>query len=97
MIRCTLIALLGSALMAQTPPSAETAPAKPVREPGLYAVMTTTLGTITLRLFEKETPVTVRNFVGLVREGPAPAAAPKPSVKKPAAKKAPATTAPAKK
>ena|SRR5437773_7536029 len=67
MIRCTLIALLGSALMAQTPPSAETAPAKPVREPGLYAVMTTTLGTITLRLFEKETPVTVRNFVGLVR------------------------------
>jgi len=67
MIRCTLIGLLGSVLMAQTPPSAETAPAKPAREPGLYAVMNTTLGTITLRLFEKETPVTVRNFVGLVR------------------------------
>jgi len=68
MIRCTLIALLGSALMAQAPtPSAETAPAKPAREPGLYAVINTTLGTITLRLFEKETPVTVRNFVGLVR------------------------------
>src|SRR5437879_4962902 len=67
MIRCTLIGLLGSVLMAQTPPSAETAPAKPAREPGLYAVMNTTRGTITLRLFEKETPVTVRNFVGLVR------------------------------
>ena len=68
MIRCTLIALLGSALMAQAPtPSAETAPAKPAREPGLYAVINTTLGTITLRLFEKETPATVRNFVGLVR------------------------------
>jgi len=29
--------------------------------------MTTTEGVITLRLFEKETPITVRNFTGLVR------------------------------
>jgi peptidyl-prolyl cis-trans isomerase A (cyclophilin A) len=29
--------------------------------------MNTTQGTMTLRLFEKETPITVRNFTGLVR------------------------------
>ncbi len=33
---------------------------------GLYAVMETTQGTITLQLFEKESPKTVANFVGLV-------------------------------
>ncbi len=33
--------------------------------PGLYAVMETTQGTITLELFEKEAPKTVENFVGL--------------------------------
>jgi peptidyl-prolyl cis-trans isomerase A (cyclophilin A) len=32
---------------------------------GLYAVMETTQGTITLQLFEKEAPKTVANFVGL--------------------------------
>jgi len=65
--------LMGGALLAQTPeaPKADAAkaeaPAKPARENGLYAVMNTTLGPITLRLFEKETPITVRNFTGLVR------------------------------
>jgi peptidyl-prolyl cis-trans isomerase A (cyclophilin A) len=33
--------------------------------PGLYAVMETTQGNITLELFEKEAPKTVENFVGL--------------------------------
>ena len=33
--------------------------------PGLYAVMETTQGNITLELFEKEAPKTVANFVGL--------------------------------
>ncbi|HLG23010.1 MAG TPA: peptidylprolyl isomerase [Candidatus Manganitrophaceae bacterium] len=33
--------------------------------PGLYAVMETTQGTITLQLFDKEAPKTVENFVGL--------------------------------
>ena len=33
--------------------------------PGLYAVMETTLGNITITLFEKEAPKTVANFVGL--------------------------------
>jgi peptidyl-prolyl cis-trans isomerase A (cyclophilin A) len=37
---------------------------KPLK-PGLYAVFHTTMGTITLSLFEKEAPKTVENFVGL--------------------------------
>jgi cyclophilin family peptidyl-prolyl cis-trans isomerase len=73
MIRLMAMVLMGGALVAQTPdapkadaPKAETAP-KPARENGLYAVMNTTLGAITMRLFEKEAPITVRNFTGLVR------------------------------
>ena len=42
---------------------------KPKKEkkmkPGLYAIMETTLGTITIELYEKEAPKTVANFVGL--------------------------------
>jgi len=41
------------------------APAKPTREPGLYAVFKTSLGTIVCKLFEKEAPKTVANFTGL--------------------------------
>ena len=69
MIRLITIALVGCALGAQTPPAApaDAEQPKPAREDGLYAVMTTTQGVITLRLFEKETPITVRNFTGLVR------------------------------
>jgi len=67
MIRLALIALSASVLVAQTPAAPATDAAKPARENGLYAVMNTTLGTITFRLFEKETPITVRNFTGLVR------------------------------
>jgi cyclophilin family peptidyl-prolyl cis-trans isomerase len=61
--------LIGGTLAAQTPPAApaDAAQPKPARENGLYAVMTTSQGVITLRLFEKETPITVRNFTGLVR------------------------------
>jgi cyclophilin family peptidyl-prolyl cis-trans isomerase len=33
--------------------------------PGLYAVFNTSVGTITAKLYEKETPATVQNFVGL--------------------------------
>jgi peptidyl-prolyl cis-trans isomerase A (cyclophilin A) len=54
------LGLTALALVAQTPPAQPTA-----REPGLYATMTTSLGTIVLRLFEKESPITVRNFVHL--------------------------------
>lgn len=68
MIRWIALVLMVGALAAQTPTApADTAQTKPVRENGLYAVMTTTEGVITLQLFEKETPITVRNFTGLVR------------------------------
>lgn len=36
-------------------------------EPGLYAIITTSFGVITAQLFEKETPITVTNFIGLAR------------------------------
>jgi peptidyl-prolyl cis-trans isomerase A (cyclophilin A) len=35
------------------------------RSPGVYAVMDTTAGVITARLYEKEAPKTVANFIGL--------------------------------
>jgi peptidyl-prolyl cis-trans isomerase A (cyclophilin A) len=67
MIRLVTVAWMASALMAQAPEASQAAAAKPARENGLYAVMTTSQGVITLRLFEKEAPITVRNFTGLVR------------------------------
>ena len=68
-----LLLIAGAALaLAQTPPAAPAkapagTPAAPAREPGLYAIFNTSMGTITARLFEKETPITVRNFVALAR------------------------------
>ncbi len=38
---------------------------KSAREPGLYATIKTTMGELTFRLFEKEAPQTVKNFVEL--------------------------------
>jgi peptidyl-prolyl cis-trans isomerase A (cyclophilin A) len=35
------------------------------RAPGIYAVLETSQGSMVCRLFEKETPLTVANFVGL--------------------------------
>src|ERR1700719_499156 len=70
MIRLVTTALIAGALLAQTTPAPQEAAAaqpKPARENGLYAVMKTTEGVITMRLFEKEAPVSVRNFTGLVR------------------------------
>jgi cyclophilin family peptidyl-prolyl cis-trans isomerase len=54
--------ILASFALAQTP----AAPAKKL-DPGLYAMFTTSMGTITTELYEKEAPNTVRNFVGLAR------------------------------
>jgi len=67
--------LLVSAGFAQTPPPKTPAPAAagtpaaaaPAREPGLYAIFNTSMGTITAKLFENETPITVKNFVALAR------------------------------
>lgn len=68
-----LIAIVSCAL-AQTPPAkapaaappAAGAPAAPLKD-GLYAIMNTQMGTIKVQLFEKETPLTVKNFVGLAK------------------------------
>ena len=67
-----LMALWAAALSAQAPatppaqPPAGSNPA-PALENGLYAVINTSMGTITAQLFEKEAPATVRNFVALAR------------------------------
>jgi peptidyl-prolyl cis-trans isomerase A (cyclophilin A) len=60
-IRYVLLIIAATAI-AQTPSS--DAPKYP---PGLYATITTSAGVITAQLFEKETPVTVRAFIGLAR------------------------------
>ena len=52
---------------ASTQPGAPLNPVTPPREAGLYARFETTLGNITVRLYETETPVTVRNFVNLAQ------------------------------
>jgi peptidyl-prolyl cis-trans isomerase A (cyclophilin A) len=49
-------------------------------ESGLYAVLETTQGSMTVRLFEKEAPKTVANFVGLA-EGTKPFTDPKTGTK----------------
>jgi peptidyl-prolyl cis-trans isomerase A (cyclophilin A) len=43
------------------------APPKPLREPGLYATIKTSMGDITAQLFEKQSPLAVKNFVGLAK------------------------------
>lgn len=65
-VNLVLLGLLGVSLAAQTPP-AQPAPQPPAPQPGLYANMVTTMGTIKFRLFEKEAPITVRNFIDLQR------------------------------
>src|SRR5579872_4746312 len=74
MIRFGFVALLAaSALFSQTPPSGTSQPpapaVKPAREPGLYATINTSMGPIVCILYEKETPITVKNFVALARGG----------------------------
>ena len=82
MKRLSILLLIGVGALAQVPPPPApkkapptatggaampgAAPA-PAREPGLYAIFATSMGTITAKLFEKETPVTVANFVALAR------------------------------
>jgi len=63
--KLALVGLAASALAAQTqtPPAAQ--PAKPARDNGLYATIQTSIGPIVLVLYEKETPITVKNFIDL--------------------------------
>jgi len=52
----TTLILMAAALTAQKP-----------LKPGLYAVFLTSQGTITAKLYEKDTPIAVRNFVALAQ------------------------------
>lgn len=61
---------LASTLAAQTPGATPAAPAKPAREPGLYATLQISqgvvpMGAIVYRMYETESPITVKNFVDL--------------------------------
>lgn len=69
MKRLSLFTLVAVCAWAQAPaaqPPAGSAPAATL-DPGLYALINTSMGTITAKLFEQEAPATVRNFVGLAR------------------------------
>jgi peptidyl-prolyl cis-trans isomerase A (cyclophilin A) len=71
------VSLLGLTLLAQTPavkkaPAKKAAPAaaapavpKTPRPDGLYTTISTSMGDITLQLFDKQAPITVKNFVNL--------------------------------
>lgn len=61
-VSLAFLCLAGLTLAGQQPPLS---PASPPREPGLYARLETTMGNITVKLYEAETPITVRNFVSL--------------------------------
>jgi peptidyl-prolyl cis-trans isomerase A (cyclophilin A) len=76
LLRIGAFALGASTLMAQpaTPAPKAAAPVttdkpavppEPVRENGLYTTVYTTLGNITGKLYEKESPITVKNFMDL--------------------------------
>ena len=63
LISIGLLCLFSAAVFAQTTP----APAPAAREPGLYATIVTTQGNIVVKFFEKEAPITVKNFVALAQ------------------------------
>jgi peptidyl-prolyl cis-trans isomerase A (cyclophilin A) len=74
LLRLAVCGLAVSCLIAQTPskpapPAAAAdkpaAPPAPVRENGLYTTVYTSMGNITARLYEKESPITVKNFMDL--------------------------------
>jgi cyclophilin family peptidyl-prolyl cis-trans isomerase len=60
-----VFALAAAACFAQKQPAPQAE--GPKLDPGLYAVIHTSMGTITAELFEKQAPITVRNFIGLAR------------------------------
>ena len=64
-----LLSLLvtGAAALAQAPQTPPANPPAAARPDGLYAHFKTSMGEITVQLYEKDTPLTVRNFVGLAK------------------------------
>jgi len=62
----SLLLLLSAAAFAQAPQPPQT-PTTASRPDGLYAIFKTSMGTITIQLYEKEVPNTVRNFVALAQ------------------------------
>ena len=68
----TAFALVSSIAFGQATPAASVAPAKPAapaapqpKEDGLYVNIRTSMGDMTVKLFDKESPITVKNFVDL--------------------------------
>ncbi len=68
LVKYLAMMLLAASLVAQEPRRLQPEPGLPelVAPPaGLYAHLNTSLGPIVLRLFEKESPITVKNFIDL--------------------------------
>lgn len=77
MLQALVCGTMAAALFAQAPPAApKSAAAKPntakpaasdapAREPGLYVTIATSMGTIVGKMYEKESPITVKNFQDL--------------------------------
>jgi peptidyl-prolyl cis-trans isomerase A (cyclophilin A) len=61
-----LVVFVAGLCFSQTPPPAPPAAGAPLPD-GLYAIFNTEKGMIKAQLFEKETPATVANFVGLAK------------------------------
>ncbi len=57
----------GVAGLAQAPQAPPANPPAAARPDGLYAHFKTSMGDITVQLYEKDTPIAVRNFVGLAK------------------------------
>jgi len=59
----TLATVIASLAAAQAPEAPKAEP--PKREPGLYATIHTSMGAVVIKLYEKESPITVKNFTDL--------------------------------
>ncbi|MBZ5580560.1 MAG: peptidylprolyl isomerase [Acidobacteriia bacterium] len=60
-----LLACVAAVAVAETPGAPGAGSALATAEPGLYAVINTSMGQITAQLFEQDAPLTVSNFVAL--------------------------------
>jgi peptidyl-prolyl cis-trans isomerase A (cyclophilin A) len=63
--RVALVVALVVAIISLAAPNSKSAQEKPMRDPGLYMTLETSMGNITCKLYEKEAPLTVHNIVGL--------------------------------